>query len=104
MSMLQSLQTVLFFSTQNTCYEFSSNNGVVLSVNMPTLSCQHEEADSRIIWHALDACTDMHKSNIVIRSTDTDVFILLLFHQKHIEGRIWKFWMDAGISSNYTRR
>ena len=92
---------VVYFATENTYYEFSSTNGVVSSVNMPTLSCQHEEADSRIIWHALYACTDMQKPNIVVRSTDTDGFILLLFHQKHIEGRIW---MDAGISSNNTRR
>ena len=52
---------VVYFATQNTCYEFSSTNGVVSSVNMPTVSCQHEEADSRIIWHALYACTEMRK-------------------------------------------
>src|SRR6267154_515652 len=52
---------VVYFATENTYYEFSSTNGVVSSVNMPTLSCQHEEADSRIIWHALYACTEMRK-------------------------------------------
>ena len=45
----------------------------------------HEEADTRIILHCNDAATNSPESSVIlVRSPDTDVFILLLRFVRHI--------------------
>ena len=41
------------------------------------------------------------EKGVVIRSDDTDVFILLLHHQIHMSGKIY---MDMGLDSKNNRR
>ena len=40
--------------------------------------CDHKEADARLLLHARHACTAHDR--VIIRSPDTDVFILMLAH------------------------
>ena len=46
-------------------------------------------------------CESNKDSNIIVRSTDTDVLIILLTHKHALQANIW---MDVGVSSNNTRR
>ena len=59
---------------------------------VPHLSSNHEEADTRIIIHALVAARDGY-DRIVIKCQDTEVLLLLIYHigQLHID-----VWMMAG--------
>ena len=93
----------MYFATEQECFKYSADNGKVSRDNIPSLSCSHEEADSRLIFHAnFEAKQAQDSSNVVMcRSNDTDVFILLLHHSHYIRG---KLWMDAGLDTNNTRR
>lgn len=46
--------------------------------NLPELSCDHEEADTRIVLHAIHLSKTHCK--IIIRCDDTDVLVLLLYY------------------------
>lgn len=48
------------------------------------LAANHEEADTRLILHALDAYRNNYK-RIEVRCRDTDVLLLLLFHLGRFE-------------------
>ena len=52
---------------------------VILST-VDKLSSSHEEADSMIILHDIHASAKSTTKEIIIRSPDTDVFLLLLHH------------------------
>ena len=60
---------------------------------------RHEEADTALIFYAGQFCKE--DKNMVIRCDDTDVFILLLHHQKWMSGEVF---MDLGHSSKNNRR
>ena len=51
------------------------------------LSCNHEEADTRLILHASDA--KQISERIVIWSPDTDVGVLGIHHYKNIKRELW---------------
>ena len=64
--------------------------------NLPTLSCDHEEADTRLLLHARYAAED-HKI-IVIESPDTDVAVRCasLFNQIGSQ----PLWFRTGVKDN----
>ena len=69
---------------------------------MDDLKCQHEEADTRMIFHLYKIASNPDQC-ISVRSNDTDVLILLLYHLPHIENNP-NVCMDVGLSSNNSRR
>ena len=60
-----------------------------------SLSCVHEEADTKHINQ------HMRNSTIVVWSCDTDVLVILLTHAQALGKHLW---LDVGINSNNTRR
>ena len=46
--------------------------------DMPSLYSTHEEADTRMVLHAINAAG--HKDRVIIRSDDTDVLVILLYY------------------------
>ena len=48
---------------------------VVVVVDILSLCCSDEEADTRLVWHVKHMCEDQ-EGQIVVRSSDTDVFII----------------------------
>lgn len=52
--------------------------------NVPELRSNQEEADSRIIMHAVEAAR-RGAETIVVSSPDTDVLVLLLDHRMQIQ-------------------
>jgi len=60
--------------------------------SMAHLFCTHEEADTRLVLHAVDAAQKQFKRMIVV-CRDTDVLVLFTYHQTTDE-----VWMDAGTT------
>ena len=67
---------------------------------VPSLACNHQEADTPFIWHIKHMCESLQESNIVTYGSDTDVLIVLLTHSNILQAHLL---MDIGVSYN-TRR
>ena len=69
----------LYFVNEERCYLFTSFDGkFVTACLVEDLYSSQEEADTRIILHCLYASQQPHTTKIVVKSPDTDVFLLLL--------------------------
>ena len=69
---------VLYATVDDKCYRITSHG----SVEVPALQCHQEEADGRLLFHAIYAAREGYQA-VVICSEDTDVFIMsLAFHDK----------------------
>jgi hypothetical protein len=92
----------VYFGLEDICYLYKAIDGNVQAHEVTELNSAHEEADSRIIFHAdyIGKLCEDRQQTIAVRSCDTDVFILLLYHENHLNGTIW---MDTGIISRNTR-
>ena len=69
----------LYFVDEERCYLFTSFDGkFVTACLVEDLYSSQEQADTRIILHCLHASQQPHTKKIVVKSPDTDVFLLLL--------------------------
>ena len=85
----------LFVSHGEMCHRFCTNNREKVQVEeCKELFSDHEEADTRLLLHAKQA-SKTH-NHVVIRSPDTDVFILLLGHNSAIPTALY---FDTGIGN-----
>ena len=93
----------IFFALEKECYSFTVRDEKVIREEVAMLVCCHEEADTRIMFHLHHILAANTGESISIRSSDTDVFILLIYHvSNHTTSST--VWMDFGLSSNNTRR
>lgn len=62
------------------CYKIYNRDGKIAKQEEENFNCQHEEADSRMVFHLSRLPPEITK--IVIKASDTDVLIILLgnFH------------------------
>ena len=68
----------------------------VLAVNSPAMPpCSHEEADSRIFIHILDALEEGNNC-FMIRTVDTDIVTISLGKFHDIEARYIDLWIKFG--------
>ena len=95
-SALQSKE--LFVSKEEKCYHYQSNGDAVAFNEIPELECDHEEADTKMFVHAQHAATST--DNIVLKSPDTDVFVIALACQATIPARLI---LDTGTGNNRRR-
>ena len=69
----------LYFVNEHECTLMTSEDGLTTDVRpVPELYSSQEEADTRIILHLKYVNDHGRTKKVVIRSTDTDVFLLLL--------------------------
>lgn len=81
-------QTQLYATVEGKCFNLHANEEHSVTVQeIPELETTQEEADSRIFLHAKHA-SDQGHPRVVIRSCDTDVEVLALYQQEHIESHI----------------
>ena len=74
----------LYFVEGEKVRRLSSADGlIVLCTDAEWLHSSHEEADSRLVLHAMDAA-DKEQGPVCISSPDTDVFILLIHYYSEI--------------------
>ena len=67
---------------------------------VPELEVSLEEADMRCIPHMMHAVNQGNK-RIVVLSTDTDVFILLVYYWRELKTEgIEELWMKAGVGNS----
>ena len=80
----------IFFVCEEMCYSLHSDDGCSTTVTVVDRLCSsQEEADTRIILHCPFAAESMSADgSIVVRSPDTDVFILLLAYTSEIHSRV----------------
>lgn len=66
------------------CHKFFvGNEGNVENVEAPQFSCpSHEEADTKIIYQVCQVSEDR---NIIIKCSDTDIFVILLSNMHHLK-------------------
>ena len=77
----------LFLTHGQECHRFwVGENGMLVSRTVPELLNDHEEADTRMILHANHAANEYHA--IVIKSPDTDVFVLAVAHKCNIDASL----------------
>ena len=65
-------------------------------------SCNHEEADMRILVHVKDAL-DKGARSVLVRTVDTDVLVILIA-KFHTLSSIWpglSFWVAFGMGKNF---
>jgi len=92
----------ILFVCEESCVELRSEDGItVTSTEITDLRSTQEEADTRIILHCLYAAE--HQVNdstncLVIKSPDTDVFVILLSYASEIKARIL---FETGTGSNH---
>lgn len=72
--LLRGVEVVL--AHEDKCHRFIQSNEQLTCSEVEELSCDHEEADTRMIAHARHASQLYH--DIVIKSPDTDVFFIAL--------------------------
>jgi len=92
---------VLFMGLGKKAYKYEVTDDKVQMEEVPGLFCNHQEADTRLIWHIKHMCDALEDGNIIIRASDTDVLVILLTHSHLLPAHLW---LDVGISSNNTRR
>jgi hypothetical protein len=78
-----------------------TDTGTVEFSEVPELVCSHVEADTRVAYHLSILANAVPGQNIVIRATDADIIVILLYHASRVNANVW---MDVGHSSDNTRR
>ena len=75
----------IYFVCDESCVCLHSADGIsVTATEIPELISTQEEADTRIILHCLYAAERQETEAIVVKSPDTDVFILLVYYVQTI--------------------
>ncbi|GFW32885.1 uncharacterized protein TNCV_1774521 [Trichonephila clavipes] len=79
------------------CYLYRVvNNHVIRSIE-ESLSCEeHEEADTRFIYHICQISVD---APVVVRCSDSDILIILLGNLDHLNASL-KLWIQWGVGNH----
>ena len=72
----------VFFAHGEECHAFRGTADGITATPIPSLRCNHEEADTRMLLHAQYAAE--RAPSVIIKSLDTDVFIIALGVSQHI--------------------
>ena len=59
--------------------------------------CNHEEADTRLLLHVIDACNNQWKK-ITIVTVDTDIVVIALYHYFSLD--VDELWIELGAGKN----
>lgn len=72
---------------ENYCYSYQVQQNRIIKTEEVEYMCHHEEADTRIVFHTSRVTPG---SKILIKSSDTDVLIILLGNMNHLQqSEIW---------------
>lgn len=76
------------------CYEYEViNENVSFSISDKYTLESHEEADTKIVYHA---CSIEPTANITIKCSDTDILIIMLANMKNVQNGN-KIWIQTGV-------
>ena len=95
----------VFFVCEEKCILIQSIDGLSVSATeVDELHSNHEEADTRIILHCIYAMKHQNIDNehsIVVKSPDTDVFILLLAYKHLMDDLHNDVLFETGTGDNH---
>lgn len=81
------------------CPTYSVHNNSVMHYINDDLTCQHhEEADTKIIYHTCEMDTNV--SDILIKSSDTDILIIMLGNMDHLRNKSLNIYMEYGTMNS----
>ena len=87
----------LHFVDEENCWIIASDGNLVTCRMAADLCSDHEEADTRIILHCIEASKLAAESMpVIVRSPDTDLLILLLFYSSSISQCLY---LDTGTGN-----
>lgn len=83
------------------CFHYMNVGEKVQCSFIPEIKLNHEEADAKIVRHATAADKSTRIGDVVVRSHDTDIAVILVYHCEKMEKTVW---MDLGTVSKKNRR
>ncbi|XP_050339343.1 uncharacterized protein LOC126765678 [Bactrocera neohumeralis] len=84
------------FLIHDLCYVYSVIDNKVSRMIDHGLSCpDHEEADTKAVFFA---CQMKEDSTVTIRTSDTDIIVIMLANMEHMKSSI-KVWFDLGVGN-----
>ena len=83
----------IFVTVEEHCYSYQTQQNRVIKNKENDYECFHEEADTRMVFHAYKAASG---SKILIKSADTDVLIILLGNMHKIKNS--EIWLATSLS------
>ena len=91
----------LFVGHNTEGWLFEENDGHVQRSRVAGFDCEHEEADTRVLWHIVHIIEMKDQvQNVSVRATDTDILVLLLHYVGDMAVNVW---MDTGCDKNNSR-
>lgn len=88
----------VLLTVENQCFSFKSVGDEVIKVEEDVFSCEHEEADTRIMFHISKLPS---KSRVLIKASDTDVLVIVLGNiHKVPDLKIWLVGSTTKRSAN----
>ena len=90
----------LYVGVDTRGYKYEVDGDIVTREEVLSLACNHEEADTRLVWHVKHIDETKGACNVVVQTCDTDVLVIFLAHVPSFSIRIW---LDIGLSTNNTR-
>lgn len=97
-SLIKPTQTI--FLNYDKCYKYRKVADEIRREEAEELSCDHEEADTKIVFHA---CSMRPDTKILIKCSDTDILVIMLANLKHLldtEVVDRKIWVQLGTGNN----
>ncbi|KAL8571804.1 hypothetical protein ACOMHN_053962 [Nucella lapillus] len=92
------LNKQLYVTSGTKCFRLTSMDGKCTQGHpVPELESTQEEADTRIILHCFHQDSSTEPEGIIIRSIDTDVFVLLLHFSSQFNKKVY---MDTGTGNH----
>ena len=91
----------LYLGLEDKAWLYTARGDKVIRQDITELSCSHEEADTRMVWHVKYISDMQGKGNVVIRCDDTDVLVIFLAHVLKFAVHVW---LDVGHNNKNNRR
>lgn len=82
-----------YLTVEEHCYSYHAQQNRVIKMRENDYECFHEEADTRMVFHAFKATAG---SKILIQSADTDVLVILLGNMHKMQNS--QIWLASSLS------
>ncbi|XP_047992980.1 uncharacterized protein LOC125231567 [Leguminivora glycinivorella] len=84
----------------DSCYSYIANNGSIEMTIDENMACDnHEEADTKIVHHVCKLET-YGKTNVLLKTSDTDVLIIMLGNIDHLQSDDLEIFMELGTGNS----
>ncbi|KAK9876448.1 hypothetical protein WA026_012761 [Henosepilachna vigintioctopunctata] len=81
------------------CYSYKlDNNNIVQTINNDLCCENHEEADTKLVYHACQLENES-AANVLIKSCDTDVLIIMLGNMDYLKSESLNIYMEYGAAN-----